>query len=270
MDLVDTHCHIQSIGTDDGERITREMWSKNSDLDANGAITAAGEQGVTKMICVGCDLDDSKLAIGFVQERPQCWASVGIHPHEAKRYVGESGKLAELEQLVRLPKVVAVGETGLDYHYEHSNPSDQLEVFKWQVEIARENDLPVIFHIREAFDDFWDLMDNYAGVKGVLHSFTDNNDNLLMAIERGFYIGVNGIATFTKSEEQLEVYKNVPIDKLLLETDAPFLTPKPFRGNINEPKQIGVIADFLAELRGEDRQLLATATTENASRLFGI
>lgn len=269
MDLVDTHCHIQSIGQEKGERITREMWAK-SGLTADGTIAAAVEQGVNRMVCVGCDLADDYLVIDFVQDRPNCWASVGIHPHEAKDYAGNFDKLEEFAGCVGKPKVVAVGECGLDYHYEHSPKADQLEVLHYQMELAYQHDLPVIFHVREAFDDFWELFVNYEGIRGVLHSYTDDADNLFKAKERGLYIGVNGIATFTKDEAQLAVYKDIPPDRLLLETDAPFLTPTPHRGSINEPKHIGAIAGFLAELRGEDRQKLAETTTQNARDLFGI
>jgi len=136
--------------------------------------------------------------------------------------------------------------------------------------LALEYNLPLIFHVREAFDDFWPVFDRHPGVQGVLHSFTDSADNLAKALERGLYIGVNGIATFTKNQVQTEVYKAIPLQKLVLETDAPFLTPTPYRGRVNEPKQVAVIADFLAKLRAEDRETLAAATTINARKLFGI
>jgi TatD DNase family protein len=130
----------------------------------------------------------------------------------------------------------------------------------------------VIFHVREAFDDFWPIFDEYgpSTLCGVLHSYTDSADNMRKALERGLYIGVNGIATFVKDPGQLAVYRELPLDKLLLETDAPFLTPHPYRGSINEPQRIAVIAKFLAGLRGEDYEELARVTTENACQLFGI
>jgi TatD DNase family protein len=269
MELVDTHCHIQSIGVDEGERTTREMWAK-SGVKADHVVVNAVRKGVTRLICVGCDLADSQLAVDFVQARENCWASIGIHPHEAKHFTGQSDKLEQFAALVEKPKVVAVGECGFDYYYEHSPKEDQIEVLKFQIELAQKHDLPLIFHVREAFDDFWPIFDQYQGLRGVLHSFTDSRANFEKAMERGLYIGINGIATFAKNPAQLDVYKTVPLDKLLLETDAPFLTPTPYRGSINEPKRLGAVADFVADLRGENPEDLAKATTENARQLFGI
>jgi len=143
-------------------------------------------------------------------------------------------------------------------------------VLKFQIELAIEHNLPLIFHVREAFDDFWPILDEYESIRGVLHSYTDTQANLDKALERGLYIGVNGIATFAKSQSQLDVYRAVPLQKLLLETDAPFLTPTPYRGTINQPKRVGTIAEFVASLRGESLEQLAAATTQNAHDLFGI
>jgi TatD DNase family protein len=270
MDLVDTHCHIQSAGLGQGERVTRELWAKEAGLTGGAMVEAAAAAGVTKLLCVGCDLEDSKLAVEFAAGHENCWASIGIHPHEAQHYVSGGRKIPEFAALAARPKVVAVGETGLDYYYEHSPKADQIQILEFQIELALAADLPMIFHVREAFDDFWPVFDNYSGIRGVVYSFTDSAGNLAKALERGLHIGVNGIATFAKDPGQLEVYKTVPSDRLLLETDAPFLTPTPYRGTINEPKRLGAVADFLAGLRGEAREDLAAATTENALKLFGI
>ena len=269
MELVDTHCHIQSLGLKVGERVTRELWAK-SELEPDQVITGAVEHGVTKLLCVGCDLDDSQLAINFVKNRENCWASVGLHPHEAQHFAGQQSRLDEFAALATQPKVVAIGECGFDFYYNHSPQKAQIEVLKFQIELAQQHDLPLIFHVREAFDEFWPIFDSYNGLRGVLHSYTDSAENLAKALERDLYIGVNGIATFAKNPAQLEVYKSVPLEKLLLETDAPFLTPTPYRGSINEPKRLGAVADFLAKLRDENRADLAAATTANARQLFGI
>jgi TatD DNase family protein len=268
-ELVDTHCHIQSIGLRIGERTTREIWAK-ADVGAEEVIADASKQGVTKLICVGCDLEDSRLAADFVKDRPNCWASVGIHPHEAQHYAGNNEKLTEFAALAAAPKVIAIGECGFDFYYNHSPKAAQTEVLKFQIELALERGLPMIFHVREAFDAFWPIFDSYSGIRGVLHSFTDSAENMIKAVERELFIGVNGIATFAKNPEQLEVYRTVPVERLLLETDAPFLTPTPYRGSINEPKRLGAIADFLAELRGETRETLSATTTANAHQLFGL
>ena len=270
MELVDTHCHIQSAGMKTGERATRELWAKAPELTGDTMIASASEVGVSRLLCVGCDLEDSRLAAAFVKSRENCWASAGIHPHEAQHYIGETVKLEEFKEVARMPKVVAIGECGLDYHYEHSPRRAQLAVLRFQIELALACKLPIIFHVREAFDDFWPLFDEYRGLRGVLHSYTDSADNLEKALQRGLYIGVNGIATFAKKPEQQAVYRDVPLQKLLLETDAPFLTPIPYRGSINEPKRVRTIVEFLADLKGEDRSVLARATTANARQLFGI
>ena len=269
-EFVDTHCHIQSAGNPLGERMTREIWAKSAAITADSLVESAAEAGVTKLICVGCDLEDSKLAVDFVQNQASCWASIGLHPHEAQHYADDQAKRAEFAALVGSPKVIAVGECGLDYFYEHSPRDNQIAVLKYQIELALQYQLPLIFHVREAFDDFWPIYDQYSGIRGVLHSYTDNLQNLSKALDRGLFIGINGIATFTKSMSQLEVYRAVPLQKLLLETDAPFLTPTPYRGTINEPKRVGTIAEFVASLRGESLEQLALATTSNAHNLFGL
>jgi TatD DNase family protein len=270
MELVDTHCHIQSAGKTGGERSTRQLWAKEPELSSEQMTQNAKVAGVTQLICVSCDLEDSKLVIDFVKDKPSCWASIGIHPHEGKRFIGEKNLLNELVELASQPKVVAIGECGLDYYYEHSLKYDQVAILKYQIELALAHDLPLIFHVREAFDDFWPIFESYKNIRGVLHSFTDSLENMQRAAKAGLYIGVNGIATFTKNSKQLEVYKSVPLANLLLETDAPFLTPAPYRGKINEPKNVRTVAEFLSNLRGENLEQLAAATTANALQLFDI
>ncbi|MFI5271297.1 MAG: TatD family hydrolase [Candidatus Saccharimonadales bacterium] len=271
MELVDTHCHIQSAGPGKrGERATRQLWAKSPHLSTKELVDNAEEAEVTKLIVVGCDAPDSQLAIDFVATQKNCFASVGIHPHEAKEYVNNDDLQNEFASLLEKPKVVSLGECGLDYYYNHSNKKDQIPVLRFQIELALKHKLPIIFHVREAFDDFWPIFDSYNGIRGVVHSFTDNQENLNKAIDRGLYIGVNGIATFAKKPEQIEVYKSVPLTSLLLETDAPFLTPHPFRGTINEPKHIRSIASYLAKLHEVSVDEVANITTSNAKKLFGI
>jgi TatD DNase family protein len=270
MQLIDTHCHIQSIGLQRGERTTHELWAKALERSPDDVIAEAVNDGVKTMMCVGCDLGDSQLAVDFVQNHPECYASIGIHPHEAKDYAGQKSLLDAFAGLVDRPKVVAVGECGLDYYYGHSPQKDQAAVLRFQIELALEHDLPLIFHVRDAFDDFWPIFESYQGIRGVLHSFTDNVENLERAIGHGLYIGVNGIATFARENEKDVMYRTIPQRQLLLETDAPFLTPVPFRGSINEPKYTRLVAEFLSELRGEDLDELAAATTKNAQTLFNF
>lgn len=272
INLIDTHAHIQSAGRSDGERATRELWAKAPELTGEQIVKNAAEAGVTKLVCVGCDLPDSQLAIDFVSKHENCWASIGIHPHEAAEALAHGRTLPQFAALAHQSKVVAIGECGLDYFYEHSPRGDQITVLKFQLALAEAADLPLIFHVREAFDDFWPIFDSFSGSKlrGILHSFTDSQANLNKALERGLYMGVNGIATFAKQAAQLEMYKAIPLDRLVLETDAPFLTPAPFRGKINESKQIRTIAEFLAQLRNESLEQLAESTTRNSETLFDI
>lgn len=268
MQLVDTHCHIH-------EALRRttpiyDKWHEKGPIDPDVLIAQADKAGVSKLICVGTTLADSELAIEFVTARDNCWASIGIHPHEASDALSHGRTLPEFAALVHKSKVVAIGECGLDYFYEHSSRADQITILEFQLALAIESKLPVIFHVREAFDDFWPIFESYPGVRGVLHSFTDSQANLDRALQHGLYIGVNGIATFTKNNQQLAMYRAIPVDKLLLETDAPFLTPTPYRGTICMPEFVRVTAEFLASLRQENLEQLAKASTENAKQLFGV
>ena len=269
MNLVDSHTHIQSLVDGDKLDHTANLWSKLG-LTADEVVDRANNAQVNKFICVGCDLNDSALAVDFVQQRSGCFASVGIHPHEAEVFLSVDPSKEQLSSLIRQPKVVAIGECGIDYFYQHSQPSDQKRVLRMQLELAVLYDKPVIFHVREAFKDFWPIFDSYLGIRGVVHSFTDNSEELERALNRGLFIGVNGIATFTKKADQLAMFKSIPNDHLLLETDSPYLTPTPYRGNINEPKHIATILEFLAELKGMASDELAKLTTTNASSLFVI
>ena len=272
MELFDTHCHIQSVGLQSGERSTREAWAKNPDLTPDTVITAAHKAGVKHMVCVGCDLADSKLAVAFANKHISdgVWASIGLHPHEAQHYAGVPDLMMQFERLIDDPRVVAIGECGLDFYYEHSPREAQIQVLQYQLALAQKYDKPMIFHVRDAFGEFWPIFDEFDGIRGVLHSFTDSTYNVEQAVKRGLFIGVNGIATFAKADEQLAMYKSIPLENLVLETDAPFLTPVPFRGTINEPKQVATIADFVADLRGVHPETVSAVTTSNARLLFGV
>jgi TatD DNase family protein len=270
-EIVDTHCHIhEMLHAADHEAPVRDKWLKGGRTDPDAVIADAVAAGVTGMICIGTDVDDSALAVDFVQSRPQTWAAIGIHPHEAKRYVGNSDELVRFAELATRPKVVAVGECGLDYFYGHSPKADQQKILRFQMELALQHDLPMTFHVREAFDDFWPIFDSYKGLRGVVHSFTASRKVLDEALARGLYIALNGIVTFSKDEEQLAAARAVPLENLLVETDAPFLTPAPFRGKICEPKHVATTLAFVAQLQDKTDRQLAEATTANARRLFNL
>ena len=271
LQLTDTHCHIheawQSVN---GSDATAKLWAKAGNPDADDIIARALQADVQKMICVGTTLPDSKMGVAFVSTREHVWAGIGIHPHEAKDYANYPKKLAEFASLATQPKVVAVGECGLDYFYSHSPKEDQEKILRFQIELALTHNLPLIFHVRDAFDDFWPIFDDYQGIRGVIHSFSAGQKELGQIIERGLHVGLNGIMTFTKHVKQLDAAKAVPLESLLLETDAPFLTPQGYRGTICEPKHVRVTAQFLSELRGEPLDTLAQTTTHNAQKLFGL
>lgn len=271
MKLIDTHCHIHEAWRSvNGDDATAKLWDKAGRPKVEDIINRAVDAGVERMICVGTTLPDSKMVIEFVHNRQNVWASIGIHPHDAKNCVNFPDRLKEFAGLATNPKVIAVGECGLDYYYNHSSKAEQEKILRFQIELALDHNLPMIFHVREAFEDFWPIFDSYAGIKGIVHSFTATHKELGQIIERGLYVGLNGIMTFTKNEAQLAAAKAVPLDRLVLETDAPFLAPTPFRGKVCEPMYIQVIAEFLAELRNEEVETLALATTKNAQDLLRI
>ncbi len=249
MKLIDTHCHIHST---------------DYKIDREEVYSRAIDAGVEKIICVGTDVADSKLAIGFAKNHEAAFASIGVHPHESKH--GISG----LKELIDGDKVVAIGEIGLDYFYEHSDRNIQMAIFESQLQIASDANLPVIFHVREAFDDFWSIIDKFPDIKGVLHSFTDSQINLDKALSRGFLIGVNGISTFTKDSNQQAMFKQIPLENIVLETDSPYLTPISRRGSVNEPAFVSEVAEYLSTVQLTSVDELALRTTHNATNLFHI
>lgn len=240
-------------------------------LPPDETVKKARKSGVTRLICVGTDAEDSQHAVNFALTHKNCWASVGLHPHDAK--LGKQpmeGLRTLLEDDKNRGKIIAIGECGLDYYYNHSPKSDQASAFRSQLELASEFNLPVIFHVREAFGDFWEILADFPNIRGVVHSFSARIEDLELILARGFYVGLNGIMTFTKEEHQLAAAKAVPLAKLLLETDAPFLTPVPQRGRVNEPRYLALVAQFLAELRQDELADVAKATTANAIELFTL
>lgn len=246
--LADTHCHIHETNY----------------LDQSGALERARKAGVNAIICVGTDTATSKQAADFAPRHEAVYYSVGIHPHEAKEGFGEIEMLANVNN----ERLVAIGEIGLDYFYTHSPRDVQIKAFETQLQLAVDRSLPVIFHVREAFDDFWPIFHNFPGLRGVLHSFTDTPGTLTKALGEGLYIGVNGISTFARDKQTM--WDQVPLEKMLLETDAPFLTPVPYRGKVNEPAFVRNVAEYHAERRGVELEHLARVTSANASTLFSI
>lgn len=255
MEFVDTHCHLQF-----------DKLAANLDQ----VIKDAGDAGVTRLLCVGTSVDDSQKAVDIAVSYENVWAAVGAHPHVSKDFFKQKDSVARLRNLLTKPKVMAIGEIGLDFYKNYSPKIEQEKLLRLQIEIGAPSGLPFIFHVRDAWMDFWRIFDSYPNLHGVAHSFSATPKELQETLSRGLYVALNGIMTFTSDQAQLAAAKKVPIDKLLLETDAPFLTPAPERGKLCKPRHILNIARFLAELRAEPIEELAANTTKNATRLFNL
>lgn len=247
--LIDTHCHLH-----DNQWFTPEQQAE--------FLQSARQNNVQKIICIGTNHQDSLKARDFATQHEDVYWTYGIHPEfageidlasvadEAKKALGDG-----------LP--AAIGEIGLDYHYDGYDRGKQIKLFEQMLQIARDFDLPVSLHLREAFADVWPVLDNFSGLRGVVHSFTGSKRDLRQALERNFYVGVNGLATYTTPALP-------PLENMLLETDAPFLTPVPYRGTINSPQHVRDIALYLSEKLGVAFETIVEQTTNNARRLFHI
>jgi TatD DNase family protein len=226
------------------------------------------------MITIGCDLATSRSAVAIAGEYPFVYASIGVHPHEVKHIA--DNWYDELRQLSRHNKVVAYGEIGLDYHYNHSNPEQQRLRFREQIQLARELKLPVIIHTREAQDDTIRILkeERASEIGGVFHCFSGDAWLAKDALELGFYLSFSGILTFQNATMLREIARTVPVDRLLIETDCPYLTPIPHRGKRNEPAYVTHVAETLATITSNGTTLTADdigrLTSDNARRLFKI
>ena len=258
--LIDSHCHLHDT----------EFFADNREELYQQTIAAG-----IGMICVGTDERSSRQAVEFAANRDYTWAAVGVHPHDSKGGWGEVERL--LKARAEDSPIVAIGEIGLDYYYNHSPRDVQIQALEAQLQLAVDYNLPVSFHVRDGapdqpsvWDDFWPIFDNFHGLRGVLHSFTDTRLNLDKGFARGLYVGLNGISTFTKDQAQRELFASIPLERLLLETDAPFLTPKPFRGKMNKPEYVELVAKYWAEQQNIDFDNLTKVTVHNTKNLFGI
>jgi TatD DNase family protein len=252
--LVDSHCHL-------------DFPEFAPELDA--VVARAQQAGVGVCVSIGTRMDGFPKVREIAERFPDVWCSVGIHPHEAEKELLDGP--AALVEAAGHPKVVGIGETGLDYYYEHSPRGEQIKNFRAHIEAARQTGLPVIVHTRDADDDTLMVLREEMAKKpftGLIHCFTGTKRLAEAALELGLYISVSGIATFKKSDELRAVLKDVPLERLLVETDAPFLAPMPHRGKRNEPAFVKHTAAALATLKGVSAQELEDATTANFFRLF--
>lgn len=255
--LIDSHCHL-----DDPQ----------FDPDREAVIERARAAGVEQMLAIGTGQGppDLEAGIRLADTDPRIYATVGVHPHDAGK--AGSGTFERLGALLAHPKVVAVGEIGLDYHYDFSPREVQREVFRRQIAIARRAGAPIIIHTREAWTDTLALLREGwdAGLHGILHCFSGGPEEAEQALELGFYLSFAGVVTFPKALRVQEAARRTPADRLLVETDAPYLAPVPKRGKRNEPAYVVQTAHKVAELRGESPAQVAATTTENFRRLFGL
>ena len=253
--LVDSHCHLDRLKLD----------KFDGDLDA--VLELARSRGVGKFLCVGISLENVENVVGIASRYDDVVCSVGVHPLDV-----DSG-LADVDRLKALstrPNVVALGETGLDYYYSTETREVQQQSFIAHLQAAAEVALPVIVHTRDAREDTIDLIREHGSREhaGVLHCFTESWEMAKAALDLNYYISLSGIVTFKNAEELREVAKQVPLDRLLVETDSPYLAPVPYRGKPNIPAYVREVAEFIAELRGISYEELARITTENFFRLF--
>ncbi len=252
--FVDTHAHL-------------DFESFNDDRDT--VIQRAIENNLSAIITIGTSLDTSKQAIKFAENYASIYAAVGIHPSDCAE--ADEKDYKEIEKLAKNDKVIAIGEIGLDYYRMYTDKETQKEAFKKQIAIARKINLPLIVHTRESQEDCIKILDKEkaADVSGVLHSFSGSLDILEKALETNFYISYTGGVTFKNSTTN-ELVANTPVERLLLETDSPFITPVPFRGKRNEPSYVIHTAKKIAEIKGLSIEELAEITTDNARHLFGL
>ena len=250
--LIDTHAHLEMLeGVPD-------------------VIQRARDSGVGRILAVSSDLPSSKRSVEISRNFPDVYAAIGIHPHEATGL--NDGIFPEIENLAGAQKVLAVGETGLDYHYMHSPREAQIYSFRRHIELAKRVRLPLVIHVRDAHEDVLGVLreENTRGVSAVIHCFTGDYQTAKRYIEEGFYISFSGVITFKNAEEIREAARKIPSEMMLIETDSPYLAPIPFRGKRNEPAYVKYVAQKIAELRGVSFEEIEEQTTANAGNLFSF
>lgn len=253
--LIDTHCHL-------------DMQPYQDDLDQ--VIAQAATCGVQRIVTVGIDLDSSRAAIRLAGEYPGLFATVGVHPHNVTHLTDQD--YAELATLAKQPGVVAYGEIGLDFYYDHAPAAVQIDHFSRQVDLAKQLNLPLVIHDREAHAEVLEILTKAqpSPAGGVMHCFSGDAAFAQAIIDLGFYVSIPGVVTFKKAEVLQEAVRNVPLDRIILETDGPFLAPEPRRGRRNEPALMLFTAEKVAELKGLTLEEVAEATTRNAEQLFRL
>ena len=254
MPIFDTHAHYDSSAF-------------NPDREA--VLAALPEAGVALVVDPGCDLPTSRAALALAEQFPHVYAAVGIHPEDCAGYT--DADLDALRQLCRHDKAVAIGEIGLDYYWAENPPREfQQQVFRRQLELALELDMPVIIHDREAHGDSLAIVKEYPGLRGVFHCFSGSPEMAAELLKRGWYLGFDGPITYKNAKRAPEVAAMTPLDRILVETDSPYMTPVPFRGKRNDSRYLPYVLEKLAEWKGVTTQEMTDITFANGKRLFGI
>ena len=253
--LIDTHAHLND-----------EIFAK----DLKEVVARAREAGVKTIVNVGYDLPSSHKAVDIAGKYELCYAAVGVHPHDAETVTVTT--YDELQRLLKMPKVVAIGEIGLDYYRDLSPRDRQQQVFREQISLAKENKMPITIHDRDAHGDILNILkEEQAGeFGGILHCFSGSWEMAKVCMKLGFHISLAGPVTFKNARRLQEIAVKIPLDRLLVETDCPYLTPEPYRGKRNEPAYVADIAKFIAALRNMSFEELAGITTANAKEVFGL
>ncbi|PSC79150.1 TatD family hydrolase [Mammaliicoccus sciuri] len=253
--LIDTHVHLNADQYDE---------------DLQKVIDRALEEGIDRMFVVGFDTNTIERTMKLIDQYDFIYGIIGWHPVDAIDCTEE--RLQWIEELSKHPKIIGIGEMGLDYHWDKSPKDIQKEVFRKQIALAKRVQLPIIIHNREATQDCVDILkeENASEVGGIMHSFSGSNEIADEILKMNFYISLGGPVTFKNAKQPKEVAQHVPLDRLLVETDAPYLSPHPYRGKRNEPARVKLVAEQIAELRGISYEEVCKATTENAERLFKL
>ena len=253
MKLIDTHAHLDDESMGNTENLVKQ----------------ADESGVKYIIAPGVDLDSSLKVRDLADRFPGVYFAAGLHAHDASKFIERD--LLQIKKMLTHKKAVAVGEIGLDYHYDFSPRSIQRHVLKRYLDLAVKIGKPVILHCREAEEDLFSILKEYDDkIRGVIHCYTGGVEWAEKFVKIGFYIGFTGVITFKKSESIREVVKTVPSHRLLTETDAPYMTPVPYRGKINQPANVRIVAEKIAEVKGMTLEQMERTFLENASACFGV
>ena len=238
------------------------------DEDRGEIFDTLQTNGVGWIMNVGCDLASSQRSIALAEQYPFVWASVGSHPDDADQVNGKL--LDQYRRLAAHEKVMAIGEIGLDYHYEDVPRARQIIAFEEQIELAEALKLPVIVHMREAWQDAMDIVRRHPDLRGVFHCFSGSKECALWLAERGWYVGFTGVVTFKNARKAVECVEALPLERILIETDCPYMAPEPHRGRRNDSRYVPLVAQKIAQIKGLETEEVAHATAQNAMRLFGI